>query len=103
MKYLKFEFTDRADMLAELSAYRDENGWKDCAVVELGYIVITPPEYDTDGNETKAAVLSDKYAVDVLFYGEYPELQQEVTPPPSGVHIFAGCEDLYLERYNEKK
>ena len=104
MKYLKFEFKDRADMLKKLSNYFDKEGNpKDCAVVELGNIVTTPATYDEEGNEIKAAIVSDKYAVDVLFYGTFPELAEEVTPEPNGVHTFAGCEALYEERYNETK
>ena len=104
MKYLKFEFTDREDMLTKLADYFDEEGSpKDCAVVELGNIVATPATYDEEGNELTAAIVSDKYAVDVLFYGNFPELAEEVTPEPNGVHTFAGCEKLYEERYNEKQ
>jgi len=103
MKYLKFEFENRKDMLKKLSDYFDKEGKpKDCAVVELGNIVTTPPTYDKEGNELTAAIVSDKYAVDVLFNEKYPELSEEVTPEPNGVHTFAGCEDLYLERYDEK-
>lgn len=107
MKYLKFEFTDRADMLTKLADYyetvEDNFTWKDCAVVELGNIVTTPATYDEESNELTAAIVSDKYAVDVLFYGTFPELAEEVTPEPNGVHTFAGCEELYKERYNEKQ
>ena len=104
MKYLKFEFADRADMLTKLADYFDEEGnAKDCAVVELGNIVTTPATYDKEGNELTAAIVSDKYAVDVLFYGEYPELSDEITPTPIGVHTFAGMEALYEERYKEKQ
>ena len=103
MKYLKFEFKDRSDMLTKLADYFDEeSNPKDCAMVELGNIVTTPATYDEEGNEQTAAIVSDKYAVDVLFYVDFPELAEEVTPEPCGVHTFAGCEDLYVERYNEK-
>ena len=106
MKYLKFEFADRANMLTKLADYFDEEeNPKDCAVVELGNIVTTPATYDEESNELTAAIVSDKYAVDVLFYGTFPELAEEVTPTPNGYHIVAGeeNEDLYLERYNEKQ
>ena len=104
MKYLKFEFADRNDMLIKLADYFDEEGNpKDCAVVELGNIVTTPATYDEEGNELTAAIVSDKYAVDVLFYGTFPELADEVTPKPNVAHTFAGCEALYEERYKEKQ
>ena len=104
MKYLKFEFADRADMLKKLSNYFDKEGNpKDCAVVELGNIVTTDATYDDEGNELTAAIVSDKYAVDVLFYGKFPEIAEEVTPKPNVAHTFAGCESLYEERYKEKQ
>ena len=108
MKYLKFEFKDRADMLTKLADYHfvDDNNiiqWNDCAVVELGNIVTTPATYDDEGNELTAAIVSDKYAVDVLFYGKFPEIAEEVTPKPNVAHTFAGCESLYEERYKEKQ
>ena len=37
------------------------------SLVALGNIVVTPGEYDEEGNETKAPVLSDKYHVDVMW------------------------------------
>ena len=129
MKYLKFEFTDREDMLTELAAYHetieDELVWKDCAVHELKYIEKVPAEYDAEGNITKAAVLSTKYSVDVLFYGQHLESAKErivnsggkkikVKKPINekeyeiieiegvGVHTFGGLEYLYEERRKEK-
>lgn len=74
--------------------------WKDCAVVELGFLPITPAVFD--GMELKTpAVLSDKWAVDILFYSEPPAsfAPFEVFPPPVGVHTFAGDDNLYLETY----
>ena len=106
MKYLKFEFADRADMLKKLSNYFDKEGNpKDCAVVEDIKVIKQDATYDKEGNELTAAIVSDKYAVDVLFYGTFPKLAEEVTPTPNGYHTFAGeeNEDLYLERYNEKQ
>tara|TARA_R110000868_G_scaffold108761_1_gene296597 strand:- start:869 stop:1186 length:318 start_codon:yes stop_codon:yes gene_type:complete len=104
MKYLKFEFIDRADMLTKLADYFEGGEPKNCAVVGNIQIIKTPATYDEEGKELTAAVMNDKYAVDVLFYGDYPELAEEVTPTPNGYHTFAGEENevLYLERYNEK-
>jgi len=65
--------------------------WKDCAVVELGFLPITP------------AVLSEKWAVDILFYAEPPaEFSKYEVWPASGVHTFQGCESLYMKAYCEK-
>jgi len=101
MKYLKFEFINRADMLSKLADYFTDGDPKDCAVVEIGNIVTTPATYDAEGVELTEAVRSDKYAVDVLFYDSYPEIAEEVTPEPCGVHTIGGQEHLYIERYNE--
>lgn len=41
-------------------------------VVKLGYIVLEQGEYNEEGEETKAPVLSDKYHLDVLWKGLEP-------------------------------
>ena len=77
--------------------------WKDCAVVEIGFIVITPAVMD--GMEVVTpAVLSDKWAVDILFYSEPPAsfAPFEVWPPPMGIHTFSGDDSLYLKGYCAK-
>ena len=77
--------------------------WKDCAVVELGFLPITPAVYE--GMEViTPAVLSDKWAVDILFYAEPPKefASYEVYPPPMGIHTFSGDDSLYLKSYCEK-
>jgi hypothetical protein len=77
--------------------------WKDCAVVEIGFIVITPAVMD--GMEVVTpAVLSDKWAVDILFYLEPPTefAPYEVFPNPCGVHTFSGDESLYLKTFCNK-
>jgi hypothetical protein len=77
--------------------------WKDCAVVELGFIVITPAVMDGMEVKTKA-VLSDKWAVDILFYSEPPAsfAPFEVFPNPCGVHTFSGDDSLYLKTFCAK-
>ena len=77
--------------------------YKDCAVVELGFLPITPAVFD--GMEVKTpAVLSDKWAVDILFYAEPPAefTPFEVFPKPCGVHTFSGDDSLYLKTFCEK-
>lgn len=78
------------------------SSWVDCAVVELGFLTITPAVMD--GMEVKTpAVLSDKWAVDILFYAEPPaEFSKYEVWPVSGVHTFQGCESLYMKAYCEK-
>jgi len=77
--------------------------WKDCAVVELGFIVITPAVLK-DMEVVTPAVLSKKWAVDILFYGEVPAEFEPfaVYPNPCGVHTFSGAESLYLESFCAK-
>ena len=77
--------------------------WKDCAVVELGFLPITPAVYD--GMEViTPAVLSEKWAVDILFYTEPPAefTPFEVWPNPMGIHTFSGDDSLYLQGYCAK-
>ena len=63
-------------------------------IVELGHIVKEQGEYDADGNETKAAVLSDKYHVDALFkdLDDHPYCWKSysVDIDGDGVHSFLG-------------
>ena len=74
----------------------------DCAVVELGFLPITPAVIK-DMEVVTPAVLSDKWAVDILFYAEPPA---EFTPfavwPESGVHTFSGHESTYMESFYNK-
>jgi hypothetical protein len=81
----------------------DSTTWVNCAVVEIGFIVITPAVMD--GMEVKSpAVLSDKWAVDILFYSEPPAsfAPYEVYPNPCGVHTFSGDNSLYLKTFCAK-
>jgi hypothetical protein len=74
MKISKYEFDDEASALSKIAALphsTDEDGNSHPShshtIVKLGHIVLEQAEYDEDGNETKAPVLSDKYCVDVLW------------------------------------
>jgi hypothetical protein len=108
--FLKFEFTPKQwatlRKLIEqttLTPIGEEiTSWVDCAVVELGNIVITPAVLD--GMEVKTpAVLSDKWAVDILFYGEVPkEFAKYAVWPESAVHTFQGCESMYMDSFYAK-
>ena len=109
--FLKFEFspTQWATLrkLIETTTTTPDGGestsWKDCAVVELGFIVITPAVMDGMEVKTKA-VLSDKWAVDILFYAEVPKefAPFAVYPNPCGVHTFSGDDNLYLKTFCAK-
>ena len=107
----KYEFTPTEwatlRKLIEQTAITPDGGesttWVDCAVVEIGFIVITPAVMD--GMEVKIpAVLSDKWAVDILFYSEPPAsfAPFEVYPNPCGVHTFSGDDSLYLKTFCNK-
>lgn len=107
--FKKFEFTptEWATLRKLIEQPNPEGGetttYKDCAVVELGFLPITPAVYD--GMELKTpAVLSEKWAVDILFYSDVPTAFEpyEVNPPPMGIHTFSGDDSLYLKRYCEK-
>jgi hypothetical protein len=75
--------------------------WKDCAVVEIGFICLEWGQVDDKAVCTKQ---SDKWAVDILFYAEVPaEFEPyEVYPNPCGVHTFSGDESLYLKTFCAK-
>lgn len=109
--FAKFEFTPTEwatlRKLIEQTTTNPEGepvtSWKDCAVVELGFLPITPAVYDGMGVVTPA-VLSDKWAVDILFYTE-PSAEFtpfEVWPDPMGIHTFSGDDSLYLQGYCAK-
>ena len=48
-----------------------QNAQETHAVVHLGNIVLEPAELDNQGNETKAAVISDKYHADIMVESEF--------------------------------
>ena len=81
-----------------LGVETDENGNEypthKHTIVQLGNIVLQQGEYDADGNETKAPVLSDKYHVDALFKGlddhPYGWKSYSVDIDGDGVHSFLG-------------
>jgi len=58
------------------------------AVVYLGHIVLEKGEYDSEGNETKAPVLSDKYHADIMVEGEFDFGSNDEGDPSSPVHKF---------------
>lgn len=74
-----------------------EGGFIDCAVVELGHLCL---EKDEEG---KCISYEESISVDIMWYGDIPESfnEYEVFPNPCGVHTFAGCDYLYIERYNQ--
>jgi hypothetical protein len=75
--------------------------WKDCAVVEIGFICL---EWGTEDDKPVCIKQSDKWAVDILFYAEVPVefTPFEVWPDPMGIHTFSGDDNLYLVGYCAK-
>lgn len=113
--FKKYEFASKEDAISKIQALGEEHSH---LIVELGYIVKVAGEYDEEGNELVAPILSDKYSLDVLWtqkeitnilseavYSEERELISaevsevafpegwvgfEVYPEGNGVHTFAG-------------
>jgi hypothetical protein len=104
--FLKFEFTPTQwatlRKLIETTITTPDGAkvqsWKDCAVVELGFICL---EWGQVDDKPVCVKQSDKWAVDILFYSEPPVefTPFEVWPPPMGIHTFSGDDSLYLERF----
>jgi len=75
----KYEFDSleqAEDKITALGIATDDDGntyptHKHC-IVKLGYIVLEQGEYNEEGEEVKAPVLSDKYHLDVLWKGLEP-------------------------------
>ena len=74
IKIAKYEFDSKEQAETKIKALgtaTDENGNEypthKHTIVHLGNIVLQQGEYDEDGNETVAPVLSDKWHVDVLW------------------------------------
>ena len=70
----KYEFLDKEQAEAKIKALgieTDEEGNEypthGHAIVKLGHIVLEQGEYDEEGNEIKAPVLSNKYHLDVAW------------------------------------
>ena len=105
-KTRKYEFKNEAAADKAIAALpHDEEGNEAHGhnVVKLGYLTIEPAEYNEEGEETKAAVLSDVYAVDVWWSGEALESWKPyiVWPTPLGIHNFgsSSSRDEYAGTY----
>jgi hypothetical protein len=102
--FRKYEFTptEWATLQKDIQQTTDDTtSWKDCAVVEIGFICL---EWGTEDDKPVCTKQSDKWAVDILFYSEPPAsfAPFEVFPPPVGVHTFSGDDNLYLKTFCEK-
>ena len=98
MIFKKYEFDDRDDWeLVRDTLYKDGELIEQIAAIhEIGQICY---DYNEEGECTD---LSTHYAVDMLLNEDMMSLNQyEVYPNPDGVHIFAGCAELYLKTFCE--
>ncbi len=89
----KYEFTNEAAADAAIAALphdKEGNPTHNNGIVKLGYLEVTPVTYDEAGEELKAAVLSDVYAVDVDWVDGIDESWNDglVWPSPMGIHSF---------------
>ena len=115
MKYIfkKYEFDSQSQAESRIDALpsvQDEDGNEQPAhqhsIVKLGYLWITEPTYNEEGEVETEGVESDKYSVDVLWKaGQITETDEEgnesivypfgwedkeITVEGNGVHTFAG-------------
>ena len=99
----KYEFVDEAEANEAIDLLRDDEGNLTQSVVKLGYLTISPAQYDEEGNTIKEAVVSTKYAVDVC-WSITPLKYWEayiVWPTPMGIHNFgsSSMRDEYEKTY----
>ena len=99
----KYEFVDEAEANKAIDLLRDEEGNLTQSVVKLGYLIITPAQYDEEGNTIKEAVVSTMYAVDVS-WSITPLQSWEayiVWPTPMGIHNYGSSSqrDEYAKTY----
>ena len=101
----KYEFVDEAEANAYIDLLRNEEGNLTQSVVKLGYLTITPPVIDEEGNTIKEAVVSTKYAVDVSWSTEPLQSWEAyiVWPTPMGIHNYGSSSqrDEYAKTYCE--
>lgn len=101
IRIAKYEFDSKEQAETKINALgtaEDENGNEypthKHTIVHLGHIVEQQGQYDEDGNETVAPVLSSKYHVDVLWKGiddhPYGWKSYAVDIDGDGVHSFLG-------------
>ena len=103
IKIAKYEFLDKEQAeskIKSLGTAQDENGNEypthKHTIVELGNIVLEQGQYDDEGNEIVAPVLSDKWHVDALWLDlddhPYGWKSYAVNIDGNGVHSFLGLD-----------
>ena len=95
MSYIfkKYEFQDEDTAKTRIAALGEHNH----TVVELGYLWITEPTYDEEGNEVSVGTKANVYSVDVLWdqeedvsWSSYEIQYDESWVSPNGAHRFLG-------------
>ena len=101
----KYEFVDEAEANKAIDLLRNKEGNLTQSVVKLGYLTLTPAQYDEEGNTIKEAKVSTKYAVDVSWSIEPLKSWESyiVFPTPMGIHNFGSSSqrDEYAKTYCE--
>ena len=103
IRIAKYEFLDKEQAESKIKALgtaTDENGNEypthKHTIVQLGNIVLEQGQYDEEGNEIVAPVLSDKWHVDALFKDlddhPYGWKSYAVDIDGNGVHSFLGLD-----------
>ena len=110
IRIAKYEFLDKEQAeskIKSLGTAQDENGNEypthKNTIVHLGNIVLSQGEYDEDGNETVAPILSTDWHVDVLWSNleadadgtyshPYGWAGKAVNIDGNGVHAFFGLD-----------
>ena len=99
--FKKYEFNSQEqaeEKIAALPHDTDDEGneWLsgNHTIVKLGYLWITEPTFDEEGEIETEGVASDKYSVDVLWEdldeSPYGWKSYEITVEGNGAHTFAG-------------
>jgi hypothetical protein len=99
MIYCKYSFPSKSQWDTLIPLISQEGSFINCAVSEIGHICLQE-------NWDKICTSWDpNYTVDIMWYSEVNSNfdPYEVFPKPPGVRTFAGCEGLYVERYNSIK
>ena len=108
----KLTYTDKEQALADLKAKGilvevEFNGEKHeaygsgvQAVVEIGEILLIPPSYDEEGNETSFPVYADGYHYDVMSDNTY-DFGSNLVEPKTPKHEFAGHTTYKLDIPND--
>ena len=94
-RFKKYEFSDKDEANLKISEIQNNEVNLAYGIVHLGFLTIVEGEYDENGNETKAPILSNKYSVDVFWRDAEPEGWKGKKIKLNGAkssHTFAGIE-----------